>query len=380
MAYVETTLSPLPEVPSWLQQLQPDLLGAVNAALNSKLHRERWKYTKAQPVLDLVVQAAKPPAWPSLPDGIAIHTFERSSTRAPMTLEQLDLATTPEATSALCYSENVSLVEVASAISEPLVLTHTEGSNPVVIKLAANARLDLRETFVGDNTQQQTLWVELGPGSQLVHSRNNFSSGAHWQFVRVHIDRDANYTLYNHSAGAVLKRQDIQIQCAGSGAHAEIASAALIGAGDHFDQQVTIEHIAPHCSSNQSFHNIAGDKAKVTFNGRIHIHPGANGTDAHLSNKNLGLSDHAIINTKPELEIYTDDVKCSHGATVGRLDTNHEFYCASRGIDPVQARILLSRAFLNVCTQGPLAEEARTFFSSQTEAQMLAQPKEPAHG
>ena len=168
MANVDIALSPLPQLPTWLQQLQPDVLGSINTALNSKVHRERWKYTKAQPVLDLVVKPAAPPAWPSLPDGISVHTCEHSNTRAPMKLEHLDLATTPEASSALCYQGNVSVVEVASAISEPLVLTHCAASTPVVIKLAANARLDLRETFTGDDTQQQTLWIELGPGIAVV--------------------------------------------------------------------------------------------------------------------------------------------------------------------------------------------------------------------
>jgi hypothetical protein len=380
MANVELALSPPLQIPSWLQQLQAEPLDEINTALNSKMHRERWKYTKTQPVLDLLVAPTTPPGWPPLPNGITLSECDLGTIKPPMNaLTKLDFAAAPEACSALCYQDKVYVLEVNAAISDPLVLTYQQASAPVVIKLAANARLDLRETFSGEDPQQQTMWIELGPGSQLSHSRNNFSRGAHWQFLNIHMDRDANYTLHNHSTGADLKRQDIRIQCNGSGAHAEIASAAFIGAGDHLDQQVTIEHAAPHSTSTQAFHNIAGDKAKVTFNGRIHIHPGANGVDAHLSNKNLGLSDRAVINTKPELEIYTDDVKCSHGATVGQLDADHEFYCASRGIDPAQARSLLSRAFLNVCTRGPLSTDARAHFHDQTQAQFHDQSQETVH-
>jgi Fe-S cluster assembly protein SufD len=126
------------------------------------------------------------------------------------------------------------------------------------------------------------------------------------------------------------------------------------------DQQVTLEHRQPRGQSKQTIHNIVANGGKCTFNGRIHIHEGAAGTDAQLSNKNLGMGEHATINTKPELEIYTDDVSCSHGATVGTISQDALFYLTSRGIDRTAAEALLSQGFLRQCIDGPLADQALT--------------------
>jgi Fe-S cluster assembly protein SufD len=107
-----------------------------------------------------------------------------------------------------------------------------------------------------------------------------------------------------------------------------------------------MQHIAPNCSSNEVFRGLVDDQANAVFNGRIHIHPNAQKTLAELSNKNLLLSSTATINTKPELEIYADDVRCSHGATVGQINSEALFYLQSRGIPRVEAKRLLSLAFI----------------------------------
>ena len=110
--------------------------------------------------------------------------------------------------------------------------------------------------------------------------------------------------------------------------------------------------------SRVSFHGIGAEKGTAVFNGRIHIHPGAPRADAVLSNRNLSLHPDAIINTKPELEIYTDDVRCAHGATVGQISEDSLFYLRSRGLSPAQAKRMLCRAFINECIEGALAEPA----------------------
>jgi Fe-S cluster assembly protein SufD len=107
-----------------------------------------------------------------------------------------------------------------------------------------------------------------------------------------------------------------------------------------------MEHFGRATQSRQKFHALAGGRSTVTFNGRIEIHPGADGSDAALQNRNLLLTPTARVNTKPELEIHTRDVRCSHGATVGRLDPNALFYLRSRGIDAATARLLLMQAFV----------------------------------
>jgi Fe-S cluster assembly protein SufD len=108
-----------------------------------------------------------------------------------------------------------------------------------------------------------------------------------------------------------------------------------------------MEHLTPHCTSSEVFRGIIGDNAKAVFNGRIHIVKGAQKTNAQLSNKNLLASDTAEVNTKPELEIYANDVLCAHGATVAQLDKELLYYMQSRGIDRKSAEMMLSYGFVN---------------------------------
>ncbi len=350
------------EIPAWLAQQHEVKLLDFNQALNSKSHKERWKYTKAQPVLDLLKLEARAPHVTINGRAVTPATTGHGSIQSPLIA---NLADSPEAYLALCNQHLHSLDIACSDADSALIkieLEHTHSTQPLMIKIAENTTVELIERTSTENDLHQTLWIALGAGSRLVHSRNDFANGNRWRYLKVDIGQDAHYNLQNHSTGTSLHRQDIHLRCTGPGAHAQISSAGYIPKAKHLDQQVVVEHIAPNTSSQQIFHNIAQDKAKVTFNGRIHIHPHAPGTVAHLTNKNLGVGDSATINTKPELEIYTDDVICSHGATVGQLDEQQLFYCISRGLSPLAARQLLSQAFLQQCTLGVLAEEATNNF------------------
>lgn len=359
MAHLELALASKPEPPRWLSDDSDQFQDAVNQALNSKVHRERWKYTKSQPILDMLEAPAVAPNWHTLPDDVVLRQITQDLQDAPL---QNQIADAPEASSALCYHDKLTLIEASGNPTQPLIIEHRGHSAPIVLKLAANSHLELHEMYADNVEQHQTLWIELGAGSSLTHARNSFIKAKHWQFLHVNLARDASYVLHNHSCGAQLRRQDIQILCNEPGSNATITSASQVGEGQHLDQQITLEHRAANSISDQVFHNIVEDKAKVTFNGRIHIHQHCPQVAATLQNKNLAMGDNATINTKPELEIYTDDVTCAHGATVGQLDPQHVFYCASRGIPLAEARALLAQAFLNTATTGPLAQQALSEF------------------
>ncbi len=343
-------------LPSWLN-VQPD---ALAEAFASTAHRERWKYTRPKQVLEVLELSASEPTWLSVPEGISLNTITDGDVIKPFSAQE---ARAPVAVFNLCHRQSLIVIDVDAPVSEPLCIDYQEPSLPILLRLGANASLDLRETTNGDADVYQSLWIELGPGSRLTHSRQAFGAGRHWQHLAISQDRDSHYSLHNHCVGAALKRQDVTIASAASGAHTEITSAAFLPERTHFDLQVTMEHQARNATSRQRVHNIAANAAKATFNGRIHIHQNAGGVDAELSNKNLTLGDAAVINTKPELEIYTDDVKCAHGATVGQIDPAHLFYCASRGIGPNEARRLLSQAFIASCTEGPLGDASRDRFA-----------------
>ncbi|HLM54475.1 MAG TPA: SufD family Fe-S cluster assembly protein, partial [Pyrinomonadaceae bacterium] len=129
------------------------------------------------------------------------------------------------------------------------------------------------------------------------------------------------------------------------GGECRVDGLYIVGEGQHADTHSLIDHREPHCASRQTYKGILDGRSRAVFNGRVFVRPGAGGTDAQQSNKNLLLSPEARVDTKPQLEIFADDVKCSHGATVGQLEEEELFYLRSRGLHPDLARNLLTYGF-----------------------------------
>jgi Fe-S cluster assembly protein SufD len=148
--------------------------------------------------------------------------------------------------------------------------------------------------------------------------------------------------------GGRLTRNDFDLLLDEPGAEATLFGLAFARDAQHMDNQIAIDHKAAQTTSRQVFRNIVGDRSRGVFNGKIVVRPGAQKIDAQQSSDNLLLADRAEIDTKPEFEIYADDVKCSHGATIGEIDDDQLFYLQSRGVDEATARSLLTFAFANV--------------------------------
>lgn len=211
------------------------------------------------------------------------------------------------------------------------------GSNPVESDTAESG-------FVNALTE-----VHLGQNAQLNHTRLNLEheTATHVGAVHVNLMRDAVFNGFTLAEGSKLKRLDYQLNHCGQGASLNFDGVYLARHNQLVDFHTCIEHRVPHCTSQQVFRGIVGDKAKAVFNGRIHIFENAQKTLAEMSNRNLLTSNTAEINTKPELEIYADDVKCAHGATISQLDETALYYLQSRGVSPSQARMMLSFGFIN---------------------------------
>jgi len=163
--------------------------------------------------------------------------------------------------------------------------------------------------------------------------------------VQVHQQRDSRYNCYNFTLRGQLIRNNYYIQLAEEGAECDVNGLYYTREQDHADNHVLIEHKVPQCQSNQFFKGLLDGKSTGVFNGKVYVHPHAQKTNAYQSDKNILLSDKATINAKPELEIYADDVTCSHGATSGQLDKNQVFYLMARGLDKERAKALLTEAF-----------------------------------
>jgi Fe-S cluster assembly protein SufD len=225
----------------------------------------------------------------------------------------------------------------------------------VFVLLDENARLQLLESHSpckGDGESPATLFnqlcqVQLSRGAQLDHLRVQAASANQHllQFVRVDQAEDSQYRYSGFELGGGLVRNDLQCELNGAGASADLA-AAFIGKGEScIDHHLLADHRAQHCRSDQNFRGVLGGRSKGVFNGKALIRPGADGSSVRQSNANLLLSDLAEMNTKPELEIYADEVEASHGATVGQLDEQALFYLQTRGLAEEAARRMLTGAF-----------------------------------
>jgi len=179
------------------------------------------------------------------------------------------------------------------------------------------------------------------------HNTRSFNTST----LRIQQARTANVASHSILIGGALVRNNVHPVLAGEGGECLI-NGLFIGTGrQHLDNYMLVEHAGPHCGSRQFYNGILDDKAHGVFHGRIVVHKDAQKTDAKQTNRNVLLSDDALIDTKPQLEIFADDVKCTHGATIGQIEGNAIFYLRSRGIDEVSARRLLLMAFANECLE-----------------------------
>jgi Fe-S cluster assembly protein SufD len=167
----------------------------------------------------------------------------------------------------------------------------------------------------------------------------------HIATVQAHLDRSSNFSSHSIDLGGALVRNDLNATLDGEGIECTLDGLYMVTGRQHVDNHTRIDHVKPHCSSRELYKGLLDGKSRGVFNGKIYVHKAAQKTDAKQTNKNLLLSEGATINTKPQLEIYADDVKCTHGSTIGQLDQDAVFYLRSRGLDLATARNLLTYAF-----------------------------------
>jgi len=221
----------------------------------------------------------------------------------------------------------------------------------VCVILEQGAKLELLEQFEspGDNanTSNIVFQAELGKEAQLQHIRFQQESENSVLITRTEVLQQENseYTYFGFDLGGGLVRHDLHASLLGSGAKSVINGAYLLDGNRHVDNHARVDHFAKGGYSNQYFRGVAGGSGRAVFNTAVCVHPGADETEARQSNANVLLSARAEIDTKPELEIYADEVIASHGATVGQLDELAVFYLRSRGLDEQEARQLLTTAF-----------------------------------
>jgi Fe-S cluster assembly protein SufD len=182
----------------------------------------------------------------------------------------------------------------------------------------------------------------------------------HISKTQVQLERNGNFVHNQISFGGALVRNDINSVMNGEGCEVHYNGLYLVTDEQHVDNHTLMDHAKPNCFSNELYKGILAGKSRGVFNGKVIVRPDAQKTNAYQSNKNIILSDEALMNTKPQLEIFADDVKCSHGATVGQLEEEQVFYLRSRGIDEKKSRSILIHAFagdvIELIKEEPLKE------------------------
>ncbi|HCP21936.1 MAG: Fe-S cluster assembly protein SufD [Marinobacter sp.] len=259
-----------------------------------------------------------------------------------------------------------------AVLDQPLFIIHETSADAsgsayprIYVEAGANSQLTLVEEYTSSGEASALVSTvtefNLADGANVTSIRLNMEGEnvQHIGATGVLQQRSSRFESHCVGFGGPLRRHDLQVRLEGEGAETKLNGVVVTQGKQHYDNHTSIDHVAAHCNSEETYRNIAADQSHAVFNGRIHIHQDAQKSNADMNNKNLLLSNGAEIDTKPELEIYADDVKCAHGATIGQLDETSVFYLVSRGIGRRQANVLLTMAFINELVQQIPVEAVR---------------------
>jgi Fe-S cluster assembly protein SufD len=385
---------------TWLTELRHAAFAEFTAVGFPTTRNEDWHFTSVTPIAERTFKTAKAPATDlSVTDLAELATGDPSWPRAVFVNGRFDSSLSSIAglgdgvkvmTLAAALKDNVDFVQVhlgrlagwsAQAftafntafaqdglavhvprgvkVALPLHLIHVTDANAagamihprLVVVAEPLSEFAIVESFVSHKgTEYFTNSVgeiAVGNGARVHHykvqreARDAFHVGT----LQVTQGRDSAFHSFSYASGAALSRTNIYTKLAGEAAETRLNGLYLIDGSQHADHQTFVEHIAPHCASRELYKGVLDGDAHGVFNGKVYVDPEAQKTDGKQTNHALLLSNTARVDTKPQLEIFADDVKCTHGATVGRLDDSALFYMKSRGIGAENSRALLTYAF-----------------------------------
>ena len=264
------------------------------------------------------------------------------------------------------------VTEPGAAVNDPIHVVYGDGyedRHPRVLVVARpNSSVQVIETYTGAGTYWRNAVTEIRTeaNARVDHCRAQIESETafHTGLVQGLQDRDSYVASFSLSFGAKVARNDIGTRLDGAGCECALDGLYAVRASQHVDHHTAIDHAKPHCNSHQLYKGVLDGRAKGVFNGKIFVRRDAQKTDAVQNNKNLLLSDQAEVNTKPQLEIDANDVRCTHGATIGQLDATAAFYLRSRGISAAHARSILTYAFAADALDRVRDEAVREHFRS----------------
>ena len=390
--------------PAWLRELRRQAIARFAELGFPSTKQEEWRFTSVAPIVDTafalshgretagVTGSALTPYWiagpeairlafvngafapalsalPALPPGVRAGSLRAALASEPEVTQRhlahhADYQASPFAALNTAFLSDGGFVYVPAGVEleRPIELLFAvaagkgDGEPRVshprsLVIVERGARATVLESYVA--LQGGVYWtnavteIALAEGARLEHYRIQRESREAYQVATTHATqgRDTLLRLHPVALGAALARHDVRTQLAGTGGELILNGLYLLRGRQHADHHTVIDHAQPHCASHEYFNGLLGEQAHGVFNGRIIVRPGAQRTDSKQTNNNLLLSAEARADSQPQLEIYADDVKCTHGSTVGPLDETALYYLRSRGLAPETAAGMLTYGF-----------------------------------
>ena len=400
-AYVEQFSTARPEGPAWLSEIRARAMASFQAAGFPTTKNEDWHFTNPSAIAEATFGPMRPPSgalttsdltpwlfgeasWPRLVfvngrfvsalsktdglDGIKVMSLAAAHREEPSLLErhltrQADTADPSQVFAALntALAQDGAVVHIPRGAVAPaplhlLFLSDAEATggscHPRVLVIAepqSQATIIEQYGSAGGGryfTNAVTeAWVGDGATLNVFRLQREATDAFHVGTTAVRQERDSHFMSFSFAIGADLSRINVYSDLRGPGCGATLNGLYMLDGSQHCDHQTRIVHAEPNCYSRELYKGVLDGTSHGVFNGKVYVHPAAQKTDGKQTNNTLLLSERARIDTKPQLEIFADDVKCTHGATVGRIDETALFYMKSRGIPNSEARKLLTYAF-----------------------------------
>ena len=306
---------------------------------------EDWKYTNIAPIgneewsVSNTGAGFSSAADPKLVQSLGRFNFERNGfTALNLAFAEFSVIRIPKETSVEKPFEIQISGEDGAASFPHVVVIAEAGSKATLIEKYSSTVKSLTNSAV-------QIFVE--DNANLTHYRvqKDSADAFHYGVTGVSVGRGSVYNSTNINIGGALSRHDVDLKFTAEGGEAWVDGLYMLNGSQHHDTHSIIDHTVPNCVSHQNYKGVMNDRSRAVFNGKVFVRENAHGTDAQQQNKNLLLSNDARVDTKPQLEIFNDDVKCSHGATVGQLEDEELFYLLTRGLPENLAKNLLTYGF-----------------------------------
>ncbi len=409
------------KTPAWIHQTRKLAIARFSNLGFPTMREESWKYTNVNPIAEtafkfdfgftpsnLSLEKINPflfdqESWPRLvfvngvyskelssiafsKNGLKVGNLEPMLTTDPKLIEPYlthyalyDRNAFTALNTAFLYDGAFIYLPEGKVVREPihlLFVSHSQDQNIVtypraLIVAGKNSKATIIESYVSLNSgnyfTNAVTEIALAEGASVDHYKiqKENESAFHIGTTQVHQERNSKFSSFSIAMDAALARNNLNVVLGAEDAECELNGLYLAGGKQHIDNTTLIDHSKPRGKSRQVYKGIVGGKATAVFSGKVFVHKNSIRTDAEQTNKNLLLSEEATVDTKPQLEILNDDVKCTHGAAVGQLDEAAVFYLKTRGINEEAARKLLSYGFANEVIERIKIEPLRAALNSE---------------